>query len=32
VVVDNVSLKDGMLTINLQKVIPEDKKEKIYSL
>ena len=30
--IDNVSLKDGMLTINLQKVIPEDKKEKIYSL
>jgi len=32
VVVDDVSLKDGMLTIDLQKVIPEDKKEKIYSL
>ena len=32
VVVDDVSFKDGLLTINLQKVIPEDKKEKIYSL
>lgn len=32
VVVDDVSLKDGMLTINLQKVVPEDKKEKIYNL
>ena len=32
VVVDDVSFKDGLLTIKLQKVIPEDKKEKIYSL
>ena len=32
VVVDDVSFKDGMITINLQQVIPEDKKEKIYSL
>jgi len=32
VVVDDVSFKDGLLTINLQKVVPEDKKEKIYSL
>jgi len=32
VVVDEVSFKDGMITINLQQVIPEDKKEKIYSL
>jgi|TARA_R100000278_G_scaffold112213_1_gene89937 molecular chaperone IbpA len=32
VVVDDVSFKDGLLTIKLQKVVPEDKKEKIYSL
>ena len=32
VVVDEVSFKDGMITINLQQVIPEDKKEKVYSL
>jgi molecular chaperone IbpA len=32
VVVDEVSFKDGMITINLQQVIPEDKKEKIYNL
>ena len=32
VVVNDASFSDGMLTINLQKVIPEEKKEKIYSL
>jgi|TARA_R100001463_G_C3455515_1_gene214209 molecular chaperone IbpA len=32
VVVDDVSFKDGLLTIKLQKIVPEDKKEKIYNL
>ena len=32
VVVDDVSFKDGMITINLQQITPEDKKEKIYNL
>jgi len=32
VVVNDVSFKDGMITIDLQQVIPEDKKEKIYNL
>jgi len=32
VVVDDVSFRDGMITIDLQQVIPEDKKEKIYNL
>tara|TARA_S200002703_G_C3747394_1_gene229956 strand:- start:462 stop:902 length:441 start_codon:yes stop_codon:yes gene_type:complete len=32
VVVDGVSFRDGMITIDLQQVIPEDKKEKIYNL
>ena len=32
VVVNDASFSDGMLTINLQKVIPEEKKEKVYSL
>ena len=32
VVVDGVSFRDGMVTIDLQQVIPEDKKEKIYNL
>ena len=32
VVVNDASFNNGMLTINLQKVVPEEKKEKIYSL
>ena len=32
VVVDDVSFRDGMITIDLQQVVPEDKKEKIYNL
>ena len=32
VVVNDVSFKDGMITIDLQQVVPEDKKEKIYNL
>ena len=32
VVVDGVSFRDGMITIDLQQVVPEDKKEKIYNL
>ena len=32
VVVNDASFNNGMLTINLQKIIPEEKKEKIYSL
>ncbi len=32
VVVDSVSFRDGMITIDLQQVVPEDKKEKIYNL